>query len=55
MKASWCWFAVTTVCVVAALITGSVGWFLMLAFCLWRWDQAEIQEHLKDIKERLDK
>lgn len=55
MKLSWFWFAASTACLSGAVITGGFGWFVALAFCLWRWDHAEIQEQLKEIKERLDK
>lgn len=56
MKISNLWWAATFVCVLVGLASGgNIVWGIASVFCLWRWDHADIYEHLKEIKERLDK
>lgn len=54
MRLSTAWYAASMFCLFVSLVW-SPAWVLGAALCLWRSDHCETQEHLKEIKERLDK
>lgn len=55
MKLSNLWLLAGLIGFAAGMVLSSFGWLFFAAWALWRSDNAEINEKLTEIKERLPK